>query len=70
MAKIVEEVVAIKLSKLVKNTEENSDIVTTDLINALEQVSQELVSESVVVEVEILKWVKQPLLFYYRKLVM
>jgi len=55
MAKIVEEVVAIKLSKLVKNTEENSDIVTTDLIAALEQVSQELVSDSVVVEVEILK---------------
>jgi hypothetical protein len=55
MAKIVEEVVAIKLSKLVKNTEENSDIVTTDFIAALEQVSQELVSDSVVVEVEILK---------------
>jgi hypothetical protein len=55
MAKIVEEVVAIKLSKLVKNTEENSDIVTADLIAALEQVSQELISDSVVVEVEILK---------------
>jgi hypothetical protein len=27
----------------------------------LEQVSQELVSDSVVVEVEILKWVRQPL---------
>lgn len=56
MAKIVQEVVAIKLSKLVKSSEdENLNLANDDLIVALEQVAQELVSESVVVEVEIAK---------------
>lgn len=55
MAKIVEEVVAIKLSKLIKNSEEDASIVSSDLITALEQVAQELVDNSVVVEVDVLK---------------
>jgi hypothetical protein len=51
MAKIVEEVVVIKLSKLVKDGA-NAGIVTADLQTALEQVAQELVGDSVIVEVE------------------
>jgi hypothetical protein len=51
MAKIVEEVVVIKLSKLVKD-DVVAGIVTADLQFALEQVAQELVGDSVIVEVE------------------
>jgi len=51
MAKIVEEIVIIKLSKLVKD-DVNQSIVNDDLQAALEQVSQELVGDSVIVEVE------------------
>jgi hypothetical protein len=51
MAKIVEEVVVIKLSKLVKD-DVVAGIVTDDLQSALEQVAQELVGDSVIVEVE------------------
>jgi hypothetical protein len=51
MAKIVEEIVIIKLSKLVKD-DVVSGIVTDDLQTALEQVAQELVGDSVIVEVE------------------
>jgi hypothetical protein len=51
MAKIVEEVVVIKLSKLVKD-DVVAGIVTADLQSALEQVAQELVGDSVIVEVE------------------
>jgi hypothetical protein len=51
MAKIVEEVVIIKLSKLVKDGVDTS-IITNDLQSALEQVAQELVGDGVVVEVE------------------
>lgn len=52
MAKIQEEVLVIKLSKLVKNDADADSIINEDIINALEQVSQELVGESVIVEVE------------------
>jgi hypothetical protein len=51
MAKIIEEIVIIKVSKLVKDNTEAS-IVTDDLQAALEQVAQELVGDGVVVEVE------------------
>jgi len=51
MAKIVEEIVIIKLSKLVKD-DVVSGIVTDDLQTALEQVAQELVGDGVIVEVE------------------
>lgn len=51
MAKIVEEIVLIKLSKLVKD-DVVTGIVTADLQTALEQVAQELVGDSVIVEVE------------------
>jgi hypothetical protein len=52
MAKIITESVVITFSKIVKDSEsEVSSIVGTDIQQALEQVSQELVGESIVVEV-------------------
>ena len=53
MAKIVEEVIVIKFNKLVKDSEKDStELVNSEVENALEQVAQELVGEGVVVEVE------------------
>jgi hypothetical protein len=55
MAKIVEDVVVIKFSKLVKDTDldaAGAGIVTPDIQTALEQVAQELVDKSVVVDIE------------------
>jgi len=53
MAKIVENVVVIKLSKIVKDSESDAtDIAGSDMQSALEQVAQELVGDGVVVEVE------------------
>jgi hypothetical protein len=53
MAKIIEDVIVIKFSKIVKDSEsEATGIAGPDLQQALEQVAQELVGDSVVVEVE------------------
>ena len=53
MAKIVEDVLVIKFSKIVKDSEsEVSGIAGHDVQQALEQVAQELVGDGVVVEVE------------------
>lgn len=52
MAKVHQEVLIIKLSKLVKNTEEVDGLASDEIVSALEQVTQELVGESVIVEVE------------------
>ena len=51
MAKIVEDVVIIKFSKIVKDNDTVSGIANPDIQAALEQVAQELVGEAVVVEV-------------------
>jgi hypothetical protein len=52
MAKIVEDVIVIKFSKIVKDSEsEVSGIAGHDVQQALEQVAQELVGDAVVVEV-------------------
>jgi hypothetical protein len=51
MAKIVEDVIIIKFSKIVKDSEEGSSVATSDVQAALEQVAQELVGDAVVVEV-------------------
>ncbi len=51
MAKIQEEIIAIKLSKLVKDSSELKSLSTNELILALEQVTQELFGNDVVVEV-------------------
>lgn len=52
MAKICEEVIVIKLSKLIKTNESDEPLVTDDTITALEQVVQELVGDSIIVEIE------------------
>lgn len=52
MATIHEEVIVIKLSKLVKGDGTIQSIVTGDIVAALEQVAQELVGDAIVVEVE------------------
>jgi hypothetical protein len=52
MAKLVENVLVIKLTKLVRDSEDATDIITDDIHAALEQVIQELVGDGVLVEVE------------------
>jgi len=52
MAKIVEEVVVIKLSKLVKDTDSTKEIATSDIVEALQTVAEELVGAGVIVEAE------------------
>jgi len=52
MAKIVEDIVIIKFSKIVKDSEStDTDIAGTEIQAALEQVAQELVGDAIVVEV-------------------
>lgn len=52
MAKIIEDVVVIKFSKIVKDAESDAQALAgTDVQIALEQVAQELVGDSIVVEV-------------------
>jgi hypothetical protein len=54
MAKIYEEIIVIKLSKLVKNDSDatNGTLASDEIVTALEQVAQELVDNGVIVEVE------------------
>lgn len=53
MAKIIEDIIVIKFSKIVPEKEQDpAPAVTLDHINALVQVAQELVGDGVVVEVE------------------
>jgi hypothetical protein len=51
MAKIQEEVILITVSKLVKNDDTSTDIVSDDTITALASVAEELLGNGVVVEV-------------------
>jgi len=52
MAKIIQEDIVIKISRLAKNGESNQDtLVTNELVTTLESVAQELLGSSVVVEV-------------------
>jgi len=51
MAKIVTESIVITFSKIVKDTDSGTSITSTEILAALEQVSQELIGDSVVVEV-------------------
>jgi hypothetical protein len=51
MAKIVEDMVAIKLSKIAKDDAPDSQsIITDEIASQLEAVAQELVGEAVIVE--------------------
>lgn len=52
MAIIHEEVLIIKVSKLVKDAADAPSLITADTISALEQVAQELVGDGAIVEVE------------------
>ena len=52
MAKIHEEVVVIKLSKLVKDNDPGSEIATPDIVAALQSVAEELAGAGVVVEAD------------------
>jgi hypothetical protein len=52
MAKIHEEVVVIKLSKLIKDTDPGSTIATEDIVAALQSVAEELAGTGVVVEAD------------------
>ncbi len=52
MAKIIEEIVVIKLSKLVKDTDSaHAGCLNDDALRSLEEVVQELVGSNVIVEV-------------------
>jgi hypothetical protein len=50
MAKIVEDMVAIKLSKIAKDDAPSAPIITDEITSQLEAVAQELVGEAVIVE--------------------
>lgn len=53
MAKIIEDVVVLKFSRIVKDTDADPEpAIANDNIYALVQVAQELVGDSIVVEVE------------------
>ncbi len=52
MAKIHEEVVVIKLAKLIKDNDIGSEIANDDIVAALQSVAEELAGAGVVVEVE------------------
>lgn len=53
MAKIHEEVVVIKLSKLIKDQDSAATIASDDLVSALQSVAEELAGAGVVVEAEL-----------------
>lgn len=52
MAKIYEQIVVIKLSKLVKDDAATAEVATNDVIASLVSVVEELVGAGVVVEME------------------
>jgi len=52
MAKIHEEIVVIKLSKLVRDSDAGTEIATDDIVSALQSVAEELAGTGVVVEAE------------------
>lgn len=51
MAKIVEDILAIKLSKIAKDDAPDQPIITDEIATQLEAVAQELVGQGVVVEI-------------------
>ena len=52
MAKLIEDVLVIKISKLFKDSEDVTPVITEETKNALEQIILEIVGEGVLVEVE------------------
>jgi hypothetical protein len=51
MARVLEDVIVLKLSKLVKDDATEDSIVTEEIHAALEQVTAELVGDGIIVEV-------------------
>ena len=51
MAKVIEELVVVRFSKIVKDTEKNKTLVSAELMQTLEQVVQEIAGEAILVEV-------------------
>lgn len=52
MAKIHEEVIVIKISKLIKDTDNGGQLANDELVSSLATVAEELAGAGVVVEVE------------------
>ena len=52
MAKIHEEIVVIKLSKLVKDSDIGTSLATDDVVTALQSVAEELLGAGVIVEAD------------------
>jgi len=52
MAKIHEEIVVIKLSKLIRETDDGAEIASDDVVAALQSVAEELAGAGVIVEAE------------------
>lgn len=52
MAKIHEEIVIVKFSKLVRETDNPGSIATADLVESLQAVAEELAGAGVIVETE------------------
>jgi hypothetical protein len=55
MAKIHEEVIIIKISKLVKANSDSTDIISAELLAAVQEISEQLVPVGCVVELETIK---------------
>jgi hypothetical protein len=51
MAKIIEELVIVKLSKLVRDDSDDQNLLDNKTINNIEQVVQEIVGDGVVIEI-------------------
>jgi hypothetical protein len=51
MAKLHEEIIVVKISKLLKDTEQSAPIMSTETVASLEAVIQELAGQNVLVEI-------------------
>jgi hypothetical protein len=54
MAKIHEQIITVKISKLVKSNSEPVELVSSELVDAIQELTEQLVGIGCVVEVEIL----------------
>lgn len=52
MAKIQEQAVVIKFSKLIKDGDDEKEVIDSDVISSLEAVAQELAGQGIIVEVD------------------
>lgn len=52
MAKIHEEIIVIKFSKLIKETDDSTQILENEIVESLASVAEELVGTGVIVEAE------------------